>query len=245
MRVSIAITVLLTSVLASLPTLATTATAQASPASGTPEHDNSVFHYARLELDGTRARSRLEGTWDGEGWIGTDVNRLWWRTIGETDGGTVSDAEGQVAYGRYLGSFFDVQGGYRQVVRPGGSGYFMLGIEGLTPYRFEVAVDLFAADRGRLSARTDLAYDLLWTQRLISRPSVRVDWFAAPDEALGQQAGIGGSEFRFPTRYEFSRSFAPYVEIRRSRRSGARASLAGTSTAESPWTLRAGFWLLY
>ena len=237
MRISVAVT--------SLFVLVSGAAGQVAPAPVVAEHDNAIFHYARFELDGARPRGRFEGTWDNEGWVGTDFNRLWWRTRGEVVGSTVGDAEGQLAFGRSLGSFFDVLAGYRRIVRPGGGDYLMLGIKGLAPYRFEVGLDLFVADRGRLSARTDVAYELLWSQRIISRPSLSVDWFAAPDVALGQQAGIGDSEFRLPTRFEFSRRFAPYFEFRRTHRSGTRGDGAGPSGTANPWTVRAGLWLVY
>ena len=225
--------------------VATTGSAQAPAGRPLPDDDHAVFKYLRLETDAGRSRGGPgEAAWNSEGWIGTDMNRAWWRTSGEVERGHATDAEAQLTYGRYVTPFWDALIGYRRVIRPRGGDYLVLGMQGLAPYRFEVAANLFIADRGRLSARTELDYELLWTQRLISRPGIAVDWLAAPDAALGQSAGIGDTELRFPTRYELSRRLAPYVEVRRTRRAGTRARLASEDSA-LPWSLRAGVWLLY
>lgn len=211
----------------------------------TQENDNAIFNATRLELDGARARGTTVGSWDGEGWVGTDFTRFWWKTQGEQEGSRLSDAEVQALYSRYVAMFWDFQAGVRHTFRPGGENYLVIGMEGLAPYRFELDGQLFVSDRGRLSARGKAEYELLWTNHLISRPGITANVYASPDVPLGERAGLGEVELRFPTRYEFSRNVAPYVEARYTRRSGGADSLAAAGGVGSGWTLRGGLWLLF
>lgn len=213
----------------------------------TQEMDNAIFYYNRFELDAARPGGSTEASLNAEGWVGTDFNRVWWKASGQNEGGSTSDAEAQVMYGRYIRSFTDLQVGVRRTFRPGGETYGVVALQALVPYLFEASGALFVSDRGRLSGRGEAAYELLWTNRLISRPALSVDLFASPDPALGQPAGIGEVEARFPTRYEFSRNVAPYIELRHTRRTGSSEALARNAgaTAGSGWSLRGGLWLLF
>jgi len=211
----------------------------------TQENDNAVFDYTRLELDAGRRSGSGEQSWTGEGWVGTDFNRVWWKTQGGREGSTLSAAEAQVLYGRYVQPFWDMQIGYRRVIRPAGENFLVLAMQGIAPYRFEVNGSAFVSDHGRLSGRAEVDYELLWTNRLISRPGVTADVFATRDPTLQQAAGIGDVEIRFPTRYEFSRQFAPYVEVRHSRRSGGTAALTRSTGSASGWSLHGGLWLIF
>lgn len=232
-----------------------TAVGQQVPGDGLPiqEHDNAVYQYTQLELDAARSRGSVEGTIAGEGWVGTDYNRLWWQTAAEREGGRLDNADLQLLYGRYVRHFWDAQVGYRRVFRPGGGNYLVAGFQGLAPYRFEVATWGALSDRGRVSFRGETAYELLWTQRLISRPALSADIFTSSDPAYGQRgAGLGDVEVRLPTRYEFSRQFAPYAEVRYTRRTPGEEALsrgasmgAGIGAPTSNWTLRGGLWLVF
>lgn len=242
--VTVAAAALLPAMAAAWPTRAA---AQVTDISDRPtqENDNAIFDYTRLELDAARRGGSGEQSWTGEGWIGTDFNRVWWKTQGDREGNTLSGAEAQLLYGRYVRPFWDMQIGYRRVIRPAGENFLVLAMQGVAPYRFEVDGSAFVSEHGRLSGRGEVDYELLWTNRLISRPGVTADVFATRDPILGQAAGIGDVEVRLPTRYEFSRQFAPYVELRHDRRSGGAAALARGAGAPSGWSLRGGVWLIF
>ena len=49
--------------------------------------------------------------WDGEGWIGTDTNRLWLKSEGFSNNSTVSDGDHEAPYGRSIPHmrYFDAQ----------------------------------------------------------------------------------------------------------------------------------------
>lgn len=225
--------------------------AQQVPNDGLPiqEHDNALYQYTNLELDAARKRGTTEGSVAGEGWVGTDYNRVWWQAAAEREGDRLDNADLQLLYGRYVRPFWDAQVGYRRVFRPSGGNYVVAGFQGLAPYRFEVAAWGALSDRGRLSFRGETAYELLWTQRLISRPALSADVFTSSDPAYGQRgAGLGDAEVRLPTRYEFSRQFAPYAELRYTRRTPGEQALSrkdGVGASTSGWTLRGGLWFVF
>src|SRR3546814_9398166 len=54
------------------------------PPSDHPVHDNSIQYYVLLDrLEAWDADPGTGLEWEGQGWIGTDLNRLWLRTEGE------------------------------------------------------------------------------------------------------------------------------------------------------------------
>lgn len=223
---------------------ATTAQAQRISRDSLPENDKMVFDYSRLELDATRLSGVGVGSWSGEGWVGTDFDRIWWKTEGELASDRVNDAELQVLYGRYVATFWDLQVGYRRDIRPVGNNYLAVGIQGLAPYFFEVAATGFLSDRGKVSARTEAAAELLFSQRLISRPSVSFDWGILSDRARGIPPGLGDASLGLQTRYEFTRNFAPYADVRWTRASDT-GELADGDVEPRGWSLRAGLWLIF
>lgn len=223
---------------------ATAAQAQRIPRDRLPEEDNMVFNYSRLELDVARLNGAGVGSWNGEGWVGTDFDRLWWKTEGELVGSGANDAELQLLYGRYVATFWDLQVGYRRDIRPVGNNYLAVGIQGLAPYFFEVAATGFLSDRGKVSARTEVAAELLLSQRLITRPSVSLDWGIVSDRARGIPPGLGDASLGLQTRYEFTRKFAPYADVRWTRR-GDAASPGASEDEPTGWSLRGGLWLIF
>ena len=93
------------------------------------EMDNAIFWFARAELDATQSPGPVVGSWDGVGWIGTDRDRLWWRTFGERADGAFTEGELTLLYGRYVRMFWDLVAGVRYEFEPVGSGFFTAGIQ--------------------------------------------------------------------------------------------------------------------
>ena len=226
---------------------ATTARAQgAGSAMNLPENDNAVFSMTRLELDGTRVGGRGVGSWVGEGWIGTDMNRFWWSTEGERVGSTTINAELRAMYGHYFARFWDAVVGYDREFSPVGVNYLTAGVRGLAPYWIDVDAEMLLSDRGRVSLRTDAGTDWLLTQRLITHPELRVDWPLTADPRRGLTPGVGDASVGLATRYEFRREFAPYVEARWSRDAGVVGSAVRRGGTDiSGWTVRGGLRLMF
>ncbi len=68
--------------------------AAVAPEENHPVHDNGIFHYVlfnRLEAWDADAGTGL--AWEGQSWIGTDLNRLWLRSEGEQVNGELESAD--------------------------------------------------------------------------------------------------------------------------------------------------------
>jgi len=200
--------------------------------------DDSVFTYTRIEADAGRSRGATVETWDGEGWIGTDYNRLWWKTEGDRAAGKTEDAEAQLLYSRYIAPFWDFQAGLHHDFKPDDKNYLAVGVRGLAPYAFDVDLALFARSDGKLFARTRAEYDLLITNRLIARPYVTGDWAGTSVSEEQRKGGLYRLETGLQVRYEFLRSFAPYLDW-------VRVRLYGAAREESATMLRTGIRLIF
>ena len=208
--------------------------AAATTRSAAQEPDNAIFHYSRLEIDGSRSPGQFVGEWEANGWVGTDFDRIWWSTEGERFDGAFGDAELTVLYGRYVRRFWDLVVGYRHEIEPVSQGYLTFGLMGLAPYWFEVGLFGFVSDDGRPSVRFAVENDLFLTQRLILQPSLHIDALVVDDSDLGVDAGLRTLELGLRGRYEIRRKFAPYVDLSWVRENERGDALAGDALAGEP-----------
>ena len=152
--------------------------------------------------------------WDAEGWVGGDYHKFWLKTEGDIDNGKTTEAELQLLYSRAVLPFFDLQLGVRHDFEPHPSRTFgLVGLQGLAPLWIELDVAAFVSEDGDFSARLELEYDLLLTQRLTLQPRIELD--LAAQEVAEQQVGKGltSTELGVRLRYEVRREFAPYVGV--------------------------------
>jgi copper resistance protein B len=101
-----------------------------------------------------------------------------------------------------------------------------IGVNGLAPYFFETEAHLFVRDDGVLSARLRQENDLLLTNRLFLQPYIEAKFNGEADKVLGLGSGLSDANIGLQTRYEFSRGFAPYLDIKHERKFGQTADWA-------------------
>jgi copper resistance protein B len=202
--------------------------AAAVPASGGHEmHDNDIQSHVLFDrLEAWNADNGTGLEWEGQSWIGTDLNRLWLRSEGErVDGRTVS-ADLEVLYGHSFSPWWDVVTGIRHDFKPGGSQDFAaIGVMGLAPYKFEVAATGYLGESGQTAARLEVEYETLLTNRLILQPLLEINAYGKDDARRGIGSGLSTVEAGLRLRYEFTRQFAPYIGIVRERAFGGTADL--------------------
>lgn len=204
-----------------------------------------TFHMVRAEIDAGRTDGEDVLSWDGEAWIGGDINRLWFKAEGESLDGDVEEAEIQALWSRNVADFWDLQAGVRIDLEPETTTHLALGVQGLAPYRFETEAMVFLSEDGDLSARLHQSFDLHLSQRLIAEPYTEINAYAqdVPERDIG--AGLSDAQLGLQVRYEFTRKFAPYIDFAWESALGETASIARANgddvRAES---LRAGlrFW---
>ncbi|MCZ6697904.1 MAG: copper resistance protein B [Planctomycetota bacterium] len=167
--------------------------------------------------------------WDGQARIGTDRHKLAVKSEGEyvVDPNHMENAEVQFLYLRLISDFFDAQIGVRHDFEPDPSRTFaVVGINGLAPQWFEVDASLFLSDEGDVSARFEVEYDILITQRLVLQPDAEINVAFSDDEPTGVGSGVSNVELGLRLRYEFAREFAPYLGINWERKLGNTSDFA-------------------
>lgn len=186
-------------------------------------------------IEGERLEYRSHGgdplfLWDVQGWWGGDINKLWIKSEGEYafgGGGAFEEAEVQALWSRAIGGYFDVQAGVRHDFSPNPDRtYGVIGLEGLAPYLFEVDAAAFVSDQGDVTARVEVEYELMLSQRLILQPRTELNFAAQDIVEYGIGAGLSDIELGARLRYEFRRQFAPYVGVDWERAVGATADFA-------------------
>ncbi len=152
--------------------------------------------------------------WDGQLWIGKDLNKLWIKSEGSFLDDQVDETELQVLYSRAVATYWDIQAGWRGDLEPTPRrNWLALELNGLAPYFFEVEASLFVGENSRTAARLKVEYELLFTQKLILTPEVEVNLYGRDDPAAGIGSGFSDIEAGLRLRYEIRREFAPYVGV--------------------------------
>jgi copper resistance protein B len=192
------------------------------------EHGAMTFSKVMANLAEYQAHAGGGYRWEGEAWIGGDIDRLVVKSEGEgTRRQGVEAAEVQALYSHAMGPYFDLQAGLRQDFKPTPRRtYATVGVEGLLPYWFEVQGALFLSDRGELLGRAEGTYDLRLTQRLIMQPRAELNFAAQDVREIGLGSGLTRAELGLRLRYEIRRAFAPYVGVSYDRKFGGTADLA-------------------
>ena len=177
--------------------------------------DNEIF--AHVLLNQFEGRPNGPGSalrWDGEGWMGTDMNKLWMKSEGFVNHGAVSDGDQEALYDRPIPHlrYFDMQVGVRaDLDSDPRRTWAAMGIEGLAPYYFNFAPTLYIGDGGRIAGRVSGFYDLLFTQRLIAEPQAEFNFYSKDDPPRGIGSGLADLDAGLRLRYEIGRKFAPYI----------------------------------
>jgi len=153
-------------------------------------------------------------SWAGQGWIGKDLKKLWFKTEGERTGGSTDEAELQFLYSKSIARYWEFQVGLRHDFKPSPSqSWAVIGVQGLAPYFFETEAALFIGDSGNTALRLESEYELLFTQRLILTPEIEVNFYGKDDPETGVGSGLSDIEFGLRLRYEIRREFAPYIGV--------------------------------
>jgi copper resistance protein B len=167
---------------------------------------------------------------NGEAWIGGDYSRFWLKPEATfAYGEDFEDVDVQALYGRLLSPYWDLQAGLRYS-RPTPDGpsraSAVIGIQGLAPHWFEVQAAAFVSHKGEVSARVELEYDLLVTQRLIAQPRLETELAVQSVPELRVGSGVSSAALGLRLRYEIRREIAPYVGVEWSGRFGETADFA-------------------
>lgn len=183
-----------------------------------------TYHMVRGEFDYGRSDGEDAYSWDTEGWVGGDSNRLWLKSEGDVRDGSTEDAEVQALWSHPVASYWDLQVGVRADIEPDSHGYLAIGLEGLAPYTFETEATAFLRDDGDVSARLRQSIDLRLTQHLVLQPHLEANLYAQDDAKRNIGVGLADVDAGLQFRYEITREFAPYLDFNITRALGETAS---------------------
>jgi copper resistance protein B len=179
----------------------------------------------RLEVQSGKGRDGY--AWEGEAWYGGDYDRLWFKSQGESGGGSIERAEVQALWSHAIDPWFNLQAGVRYDFRPRPDrAHLAVGVEGLAPYLFDVDAAVFLSDRGDLTARVEAEYDQRLTNRLILQPRGELNLAAQTIRSIRVGSGLSSIEAGVRLRYEIVPEFAPYLGVVYERSLGETARLS-------------------
>ncbi|MDH4566793.1 copper resistance protein B [Pseudomonas sp. BN414] len=205
---------------------------------------NSFFLMDQLEYQDADDASVL--SWDASGWIGGDINRLWFRSEGERGNGTTEEAELQAFYGRAISPWWEVVTGVRQDFKPGSpQTWAAFGVQGMPLYGLETKATAYLGEGSQSALRLEAEYDILLTNRLILQPAAEVNFYGRNDHERGVGSGLGNTELGLRLRYEFTPQFAPYIGVNWNRNYGNTADFAreeGDDNDEARFVAGIRFW---
>jgi copper resistance protein B len=214
-----------------------------------PIHDRGIGAHAVVDrLEGRTSGSDTQFRWSGQGWAGTDYDKLWIKSEGTLrSDGTVDDGQHELLYDRAISTYFDLQGGLRTDLDSGPvRNWAAFGLQGLAPYFFDLELTGYVSDQGHFAGRLEASYDLLITQRLILQPQVELNLYTRSDPGRRVGSGFSDVDTGLRLRYEISRQFAPYLGIVYAGKFGQTANFAqqageNTSDVRFLFGLRAWF----
>jgi len=219
-------------------------TAAAAPPESWPEpiDDNLTLVFTLIEQFEFRTSDDQSDqfAWDAQGWIGNDDHKFWWKSEGVAapDGPNDGETEFQALYAKPISPFWFLQAGlrYENTWGPGDSKNrtsLVLGLQGLSPYKFELEPVLFLTEDGDLLARLTASYDIYITQKLALQPRSEINLATADNTEWGLASGFNDLSMELRLRYEIRREFAPYVGLNYLTLLGETANIAqqaGSST---------------
>jgi copper resistance protein B len=178
-------------------------------------HDDGINWFALLNrLETWDADEGNAIGWEGSGWVGTDLDRVWVRSEGESIDGSIESADVEVLYGRAIARWWDLVAGVRHDFGEGPSQTFAaVGVMGLAPYMFEVEATAYLGESGQTGLGLEAEYETLFTNRLIGTWLVEAEVWGQDDRKRGIGSGLSTLETGFRLRYEFHRQFAPYIGV--------------------------------
>ena len=202
------------------------------------------------QLEGANTDEGREIAWEGIGWVGSDLNRLWLRTKGHALDESLQRGRIEAVYGRAIHPWWDAVVGVRRDFGDFGGGgtprnWAAFGVQGLAPYKFEVSATGYVGEGGETAAIVEVEYEMLFTNRLIANWGLEANWFGQtdPEEVIG--AGLSTVEGGVRLRYEITRQFAPYVGFEREWSFGKTSDLRGLSShsrTDNRWVIGLRFW---
>ena len=178
-------------------------------------HGGGIHSLVRFDrLEAWDARQGSGQAWEVQAWAGGDLQRVWLRSEGMREHGHLAGADVELLYGRATSAWWDVLAGVRHDFGPHGArSWAALGVQGMAPYKFEVAATAYLGSGGQTALRAEVEYELLLTSRLALEPQLEVELHGRDDPRRRIGAGLSSAEAGLRLRWAVTPRFAPYVGV--------------------------------
>lgn len=213
------------------------------------QHKHGASRHSFWLLDQLEVSDTSDGTeigWEGIGWVGSDINRLWLRSKGHALDGSVERGRIEALYGRPVLPWWDAVAGVRQDFGNGPSRTWVaFGVQGLAPYFFEIEATAYVGESGRTALSVEAEYEMLLTNRMILTWAAEANAFGKSDAEQLIGSGLSTVEFGLRLRYELTRQFAPYIGFEREWSYGETTDfreLAGHARDDNKWVVGVRLW---
>jgi copper resistance protein B len=210
-------------------------------------HDNVLNYYVlfdQLEWQDADAGGALN--WDARAWVGRDINKLWLRAEGERADRQTEESELEVLWGHSFARWWEFVAGVRQDFQPGPSQtWAAFGVQGLAPYKFDVEATAYLGESGQTAVQFEAEYELLFTNRLILQPLIKLNVYGEDDPRRGIGSGLSTTELGLRLRYELRRELAPYIGVTWDRKWANTADFArlnGDAVEDTRWIAGLRIW---
>jgi len=198
------------------------------------------------QLEAFHDRDANGQSWEAEAWYGNDDDKLWLRTEGERSQGRLGGGDIEALWNHTVATYWSTQLGLRQDMGQGPNrDWTAFGVQGLSPFWFELEATAYLGDSGRAAARFRAEYDVRFTQRLILQPELEVNVYGQSDPSRRIGSGLSDAQLGLRLRYEISRQFAPYVGVVWADHYGRTADLlrdAHQGAFDRQWVAGVRFW---
>ena len=179
------------------------------------EHGGGLYHALYLEGGfGAKVPADPFFDWEADAWLGGDKNKLWLKSEGEYKHSEIEQAEIWLMYSRNIHTFWDLQVGARADVQDSPFSYVTFGVHGLAPYFFETGFHIFVSQSFGLGFRLEAEYEILFTQKFITEPYFEVDVSLKDMREFDFNEVLSRLEVGLQPRYEFTKSFAVYLDFK-------------------------------
>lgn len=214
-----------------------------------PHHMGDQHNFGALlveKLEAVHTNDNTSRAYDVKAWFGRDYDRAVFKAEGDVDQGKLQHARTEILWGHAITSYWDTQLGLRHDSGVGPSrSWLAFGVEGLSPYWFDIEATAYVGDESRAALRLAASYDILFTQKLILKPQIEVNFYGKNDAERNLGSGLSEITSGVRLRYEIRRQLAPYIGLEWDNKFGNTADyarLAGEKSSETRLVAGVQFW---
>lgn len=215
-----------------------------SPLHLADEHPLGTLRFNRLEHSKADTNS---SDFEAQVRYGYDYQGLLLNLEGSYADASSQNQTAELLYRHAISGFWDLVSGLRHDLNEENNvnherDWLAFGIQGLSPYWFEVESTLFVGEAGLSAIKFNANYDLLITQVFILQARTQANLYSKRDDEFLNGSGLADALAGLRLRYEISRQFAPYLGLEWTGKFGETADFYPTQRHETHYLLGLRCW---